>query len=251
MSEFLETHRESAEDLLDEALPFLLAGKLDYAGLLRVCENYRIRGIVHILLDGRPDGLQVNLRNAGRAFLRGLASLSPSQIVVSRALPLFDAAASNDFTGAAAIARALPPDWKRDLEYEDDQLYVTLVAKWITSAPERERDEVLARLAAVADDADPRLAAMGALSKRDGAAFDVAVDDVASAYQRRLKLFVQGGKLSDEAADTLPYFCAEGLALIRLAEREGLSPRAEHALVPETVRRDYQIFDDDGWQRVR
>jgi hypothetical protein len=252
MSEFLDTHRATAEDLLDEALPFLLTGKLRYDGLLRFCESYRIKGIVHVLLDGRPDRLHVNLHNSGRSFRHGLFSLPSAQIVVSRALPLFDATASNDVACASAIARALPTGWKRDVEYEDDYLYFSLFGKWVLSAPPAEREDLLERLAALADEADPRLAAMRALSKGDADSFDTAVDAVSTMYQQRLRQFAGGGKISDEAADTLPFFCAEGLALIRLAEREGLSLRPEHMLVPSMVRPDFSSsYGENDWRLPR
>jgi len=250
MSEFLSVHRENIDDTLDEYRPLARARRLDYQGWLDFSEQLRMRGIIDLLLHMEPDGLQRDLCRSGRAFLFGVTALPRETVVASAALPLFDALACNDRATAAQIAAALRPTFDADVEYEEDFLYVRfLCARFLLGAPAAEVEAPLARAESIADPEDPRWLVARALAAADASVFEPALDTLLDSYQRRLSSMAENGRLSDEAAATLPYFCSEGLALLRLAEEIGLQTFADHRLVPSVVRADLSAtFATVTWQ---
>ena len=250
VSEFLYVHGENAEAILDESLPFLVSKQLNYRELLAVCENYRIRGIVHLLLDLDPAELHRSLHDSGQAFLFGLKAVPPEQMLVSDAVPLYDAMACNAFALAGEIAGALRLQWQPDVEYEEDFLYLSFLCRqYLIGAPAGEALPALQRFGEIGPE-EPRFKVCQALVAKDAQAFAAAFAEFLSAYQERCRIFVEAERLSSEAAATLPYFCTEGLALLRLAERMGLPTEGDYPTVPGLARGDWnKSFDAQSWQR--
>jgi hypothetical protein len=260
MSEFLDTHRDNARDLLHDTLPRLLSGSVTHAELLRICESYRVAGIVGFLLDADPDELHGRLFDAGRAYLFGLGAMTTDEVILSRALPLLDALACRDDRGALDIARLLTPvPWRADREYDDDFYFMAWLAQWVREelADERKTTELVARtelltaLEAVANGA-PRAALARALEDRDEQTFSTALEALLDAYQAHQRLLLARGAVSDEVAATLPYLCVEGLALLELARRTGLRVELDHPAVPELARaRRSPPFAPNAWRTMR
>lgn len=250
MSEFLTVHRENIDDTLDEYRPLARARRLDYEGWLDFSEQFRMRGIIDLLLDMEPDALQRDLCRSGRAFLFGATALPRETVIASAALPLFDALACNDRGTAAQIAAVLRPTFDADVEYEEDFLYVRfLCARFLLDARPVDVEALLARAEQVANPDEPRWLVARALAQGDAAAFEPALDEFLASYQRRLSSMAENGRLSDEAAATLPHFCAEGLALLRLAEQAGVGTFADHRLIPSVVRPDLSAtFATVAWE---
>jgi len=253
MSEFLSVHRENADDLLAESLPLLFNKTIDYQGLLGICENYRIKGIVHLLLDAEPERLHRELYHSGRAFLHGLSTVNPATVVISQAVPLFDALACNDWEGGGRIARALNWTWSPDFEYEDDYLYVELLCRrFLLGLDDAATAARWARYDEVAPSDDFRGQVLRALEARDAEQFGAGLEELLTAHQKRYQLLVDAGRLADEQAETLPYFCAEGLALLRLAERAGIAVLDEYPLIPSLARGDFSAgFTEGSWPERR
>lgn len=253
MDEFLEVHRETAEDLLDEALPFLLAGKLSYAGLLTFCQNFRIKGLVDLLLDAEPVGLHRNLYYSGRAFLSGLRAMAPKDVVVSRAVPLFDALACNDWSTAAGISQTLRVDWKQEIEYEDDYEYIRLICQCVAGVDRADYPDRMKRFEVLAVDEDPRVLILNAIEQHDSDGFNEGLEALSLKYERNYRMLVERGALSDEAAATLPYFCAEALGLLRLAEQAGLRTLTNYPLLPALAVGSIGAtqFSAEGWRQPR
>jgi hypothetical protein len=260
MSEFLDTHRDNARDILHDTLPRLLSGSVTHAELLRICESHRIVGIVGFLLDADPDELHGRLFDAGRAYLFGLGSMTGDEVIVSRALPLLDALACRDDRGALDIARLLAPvPWRADREYDDDFLFMAWLAQWVReelaeggrTTELKARIELLTALEAVANGA-PRATLARALEDGDGQTFGTALEALLDAYQAHQRLLVARGAVSDEVAATLPYLCVEGLALLELAQRTGLRVALDHPAVPEFARaRKAPPFSPNAWRTMR
>jgi len=108
MTEFLPVYRENAVDLLEEAIPYVVAGGVGYDLLLEVCSHYRVMGAINLLLDVDARGLHADLSRSANAFLFGLRSGVKGSVVASKAAPLFDGIACRDETTASAIAELLP-----------------------------------------------------------------------------------------------------------------------------------------------
>jgi hypothetical protein len=260
MSEFLETHRDNARDTIYDTLPGLVSGALSHADLLWVCESHRIAGLVGLLLDADPDELHGRLFDAGRAYLFGLGTVATRQIVVSRAQPLFDALACRDEQGALAIARHLAPlPWQRDVEYEDDFLFMAWLAQWVreelgAGAGSSERVPRAARLTTLEEAAAgaPRALVARALEGADAPAFEAGLLALVEAYQSHQRLLVEREAISPEAAATLPYVCVESLALLELARHRGLAVAPEHPGAPSLARAQAAPrYAPDAWRTPR
>jgi hypothetical protein len=250
-SEFLWVHRDNAEEILDEAMPLMLGKKLSYDQLVAICENYRIKGIAQLLLDVEPARLHRALHDSAQAFLFGLAGVPADQIIVSAAAPLFDAVACLALPLARQIAAALPLKWQSDVEYEEDFLQVSFLCRHFLLDQPVEAGRDLERLAELAPD-EPMVRVCQALVARDGEAFATAFADFLAAYQKRQQTYLDAERLAPEAAATLPFFCTEGLALLRFAESLGLPLESEYPTIPAIARGDWSAsFDARAWQRPK
>ena len=100
-------------------------------------------------------------------------------------------------------------------------------------------------------DIDPRLDLCRALLEGEEDAFWMALLEMSEARELEVRLKVSQGTLTDEdAAWFLPYW-GEGLALLRLAERDGLSVTDGCPMVPEIARSKNTLrFDPRAWTRT-
>ena len=162
--------------------------------------------------------------------------------VTSRAAVFWDAIACGHWDAAAEIARhsrsTVNPAW----EHEDDFLYVWfLMTRYFLDdgsleAEERQR-ALLARWSVVLEGRpDPRRDLCEALLHRDTRAFQAAFDATGDAREAELRRRLDDHTLpADDAAWSMPVWL-EGLALLRLAERDGLQPDACSLGIPWACR---------------
>ncbi|MGB3292230.1 MAG: hypothetical protein WBB01_04440 [Phormidesmis sp.] len=189
---------------------------------------YRRLGVCQLLTTGSAEPLFEALRKGVSAFLLGLPRMAEDDKVTSRAGVLWDALVCDRWDAAVEIARhsrsIVNPAW----EHEDDFLYVWfLMTRYLRDdgsldAEERQRD-LLARWDDVLEGQhDPRRDLCEALLHRDTTAFRAAFEAVGDAREAELRRRLDDHALpTDVAAWALPVWL-EGLALLRLAESDGL-----------------------------
>jgi len=237
-SEFLSIYRENAVDLLQEALPFVLSGEIGYAALLDVCGHYRVKAAVHMLLDADSRRFHVDLSKSARTFLFGLDRIPVEEVVVSRALPFFDALACRDMDTAKAIAERFPdhPDPKR--EYEEDFTFVTYLARRVRGniSPEEADDLLDGWMSAAEGVPGVRYEVCAGLAHGDARSFASAFAGYLDEYRERYALGLERGQIPEDLGNTVGNLCIEGLALLRLAEDSGLPTEREYDLIPSLVR---------------
>jgi hypothetical protein len=249
-AEFLPDHLDNAIDLIEEAIPHIEAGRLDYATLLEVCRHYRVEAIIHVLLEADPRAFHASLSRGAHAFLAGLRPIDEGAIIASRADPLFDAIACGDEDAAMEISRRLPDRPRLDVEYEEDFRFVSFVAgSVLSSRSEAQTQAFLEEWADLGEGApDPRLAVCVSLAARDSAAFAEGLGEFLSDHRDRYRARAESGELPEEVAATVPHLCIPGLALIRMAEQAGLETDREYPLVPSMVRGGRQSsYDPRAW----
>ena len=214
---------------LERLLPAYSAGRLTEPHHPHaIAMLYRRLGVCRLLTTGEAEPLFEALKQGVAAYLLRLPAMADDDKVTSRAAVFWDAIASGSWDAAAEIAQHSRPTPNPTWEHEDDFLYVWfLMTRYVLDdgsleAEERQRallnrwDEVLERRS------DPRRELCEALLHRDARAFHTAFDATSEAREDDLRRRLADHTLpADDAAWSLPVWL-EGLALLRLAERDGL-----------------------------
>lgn len=240
----------NASQLVVAMTPMVRNGGLPLRHILSFCANWRRRGISALFMNGHPQPLLDDLQRSGAAFRHWLATAPDTVQATGKATPWFDAVAAGDDEAARGIARAARANWNADVEYEDDFLYARwLMQRFATDAAPGAGDALLARWEAVLDGAvDPRLAICRALAAGDAEAFEAALAALLAAFGDAYAQAEEADRLTDDEAATERNFCVEGLALVRLAERVGITPAGNHPFVPSLARgRAARSFAPDSW----
>jgi immunity protein 49 of polymorphic toxin system len=249
-SEFLPVFLSNALAENAELVPQF--GQLGLEGIRRVCDNYRIAGIAELLLTAAPGPLRHRLHQSGRAFAAFLRRSPDAGPPLSECRPLLDALAAGDWEGAREIAARARRTWDRGSEYEEDFLFLEWIASQLSTPPPPPADAgLLARWdACLEGSTDPRLGACRALAAGDAAAFDAALSTYLLERRDDVLERAEAETLSPETAATEPYFSVEGAALLRLADRRGLTTSRDYRTVPSQARDDAPLpFSTDSWTR--
>ena len=249
--EFLPSYMGNAAYDAGEWLAQAVAGTLALSDALEFSRTFRIRAIGSLLLRGTPDSFWLDLSRSGRAFLHFLEVHPPSDQVASRAAPFFDAIASGDVACARATAQRTRTTRNADREYEEDFLYVRfLMQHFFMDVPAQEGERLLERYAALLDGGwEPRFGVAVALAERDPYGFDAALRALLLAEADRFTEQTNAGMLPREIAATEANVSIEGLALLRLAEQQGLETQEDYARVPSIVRGPAPAaFPADAWR---
>lgn len=220
---------------------------------------FRRLGISRMFIEGVPDPLFLGQMQSAGAYLYGLKLIADDDKVTSRAGAFWDAVGGQYWEAASEIARHSRTTRNPTWEHEDDFLYVTFLMTRYFLAPSPSdaasvaaQHEMLEQWAAILEgDIDPRLDLCRALLASEEEAFWTALLETAEARELNVRMKVSHGTLTDEdAAWFLPYW-GEGLALLRLAERDGLSVSDGCPMIPEIARSKNTLrFDPRAWARV-
>jgi hypothetical protein len=249
---FLPVYRSNATSELEDLVPTLLVGRPDLDATLGACQQFRIRGICSLFLEGRGTGLLQDLHRSGRAFLHALRAADDAAKLTSKAAPFFDAIASTDWECARQIAEHSRASWNPDEEYEDDFAYVRfLMLHFFLGGTPAECATVLTRFQTILDGAaDPRLDVCAAFHHHDAELFERALGEVLEEHAARYRTLVDADAIPPEEVHTEGKLCVEGLALIRLAERGGFPLAADYLFVPSVAREPlHGPFVADDWQQ--
>jgi hypothetical protein len=197
-------------------------------------ECLRAHAILRILIDANPDKFSSDLVLSGyarRAFLRRCQKTGFWNYygALSRTGSLFDAIAGDDLDLAAEIARLSPAAFRQGDEYEDDFWYQRYVGLLVSGAPEAERLAALGRFE-VAEANSIRLQLCQALERRDGRAFEEAFEELLR--QRTADIETDSAAKEDLATAIGTKIFIEGVALLKLASRAGLTLAGEYSMCP-------------------
>jgi Immunity protein 49 len=234
---------EIAFDLADE-LPSL--GELEVrAG--RTAAKLRALAVIVLLTRGDTARFHGNLRAAAEIWRDYLVAAAQAPTLVEagrlfaagRCEGLFDALAAGDLALAREIAAALPRDWRRHVEYEDDFCWLRSLAVILLGRPLSGNDgpALLERFeSSLQGQPSSRLGIAQALMHRDGAGFGYAFLALLAEHQATLAERIEAGELEDTLALTERCLFIEGLAVLALAGACGLASEREYLCCPAIAR---------------
>jgi len=214
------------------------ACRLEDAGRFyeEAAEALRAHAILRLLLDADGDGFGSDLVMSGharRGWLRRCARHQHADyfLALSRSGSLLDALAGDDPVLAAEVFSLSPAEYRKGDEYEEDFCWQRFVGLHLTGAPAAEVEALLARFDRVAEGAGARLALARAIHARDGAAFEECFQALLS--ERHEENENDAARADEEIAVAagIKVF-VEGLAVLKLARRDGLSVAAEYPMCP-------------------
>ena len=252
-SQYLSVFVQNALEENEELLQDVLTGRADVETLLTFCENFRLAGIGALFLGSAPKLFRQMLHYSGRAYAHSLGRAGLHTALTSKANPFFDAVGAGDFDAAALIAQVSRRDWVQGEEYEEDFLFVEfLMQRFFLGATPQSGAAMLERYEASLQGAeDCRLPMCHALLNRDSQAFNSALTTFLGEREELLTGLSDGGAVSDEVAATEGNLCVPGLALVKLAERDGLETEQDYLHVPSSARKGGLIaFSPDDWRML-
>ncbi|RKH26647.1 hypothetical protein D7Y13_20310 [Corallococcus praedator] len=155
--------------------------------------------------------------------------------------PLCDALAAGEDTLAQDIARASAPEWLARKEFEDDFYYGRLLGGFALREPgwEAVAAPLLSGLLRVMqDETAPRVRVCRALLAHEPDAFVAALLELLERHGAWFRARAGTLQAREPAFELERSVCVEGLALLHLASRHGLSvdPAAEYPLLPDIAR---------------
>jgi hypothetical protein len=248
---FLFVSVENSEFMLPEAITALANGQLaPHDQVHQVCTLFRQRGLAQMLRDGVAEGFQIAAMQSCGALVFGLRDWPEATKVTSYANPLLDAIACQYWDGVAAIADASRTSWNPDYEYEDDFLYVRFLIEFGLRRDRGAGKRSVERYEEVLDGPpDARLEVCRALLDGDAGAFDEGLVRLLDERDERIQGLIVRGTIGDDAARWLAHVSVEGLALLAIAEREGLETAEHYLHCPAIARRPSPyIYDGNAWR---
>jgi Immunity protein 49 len=212
---------------------------------VELCGKLRGLAIVALLTQGDADKFAHNLMRSGRVrevYLQRMREHgidTDHHLASGRVAPLMDALAAGDVDLAHRIAWASPRSFSPQREYEDDFAYAQILHRLIhgvTAVPVYE--PFLAQFEAALKGApSARLDVVTALVHRDQAGFELAFAALLAERQKQIRLDLARAQLESPTVLAERQVFIEGLALLRLAQRQGLPTQGEYLYCPSLARR--------------
>jgi hypothetical protein len=229
----------NATAALEELIPGLVAGQWRSAREIHaLCAYFRMRGVCRMLSEGTVDGLHLNQMQDAGAYLHWLVEAEEAEKVTSLAQPAFAAVAAGYWQAAEQIATHSRISHNPRFEHEDDFLYVFFIMqRYLRGASDAEQRRSLTEYERVLDgQRDVKLDLCRALCDHAQDDFEDALVELLQHRQRTLDALAAEGKLSDEHLEWARPFATEGLALLRIGEREGFTLSGYYPTIPEMTR---------------
>jgi hypothetical protein len=206
--------------------------------------------VTTLLLDGQTQFFQLNLARLaenGVRLLRLFRSRGLDLPPASEDLPLRTALTVGDFARADAIA-TLSRATRTEDEYEGEFLWARVLqllslAKYDVSG----LHALLDQLAAADEDYEDRVAACRALLARDARAFEHAMFATHGAHGQKTE--ERAASFTTPAREFAPFrfVWIEGLALLRLGERAGVSMERDLRYCPHLARVPMAVKYEGDW----
>jgi Immunity protein 49 len=202
----------------------------------------RMLACFRLLKDGRPDSFYHNLIRSGmtrRHYLnRCIAegALEDHFRGSGRYLPFCDSVAAGEFELASSIIELSPAEFLRGHEYEDDYCYGRILYS-VFSGTNEELPVLLTRFADYLEGAENgRLLVASALAQRDQSAFEKAFEHLLLDREQEIAADAARGQIGSPQVIMGRRIFIEGLAILRIAERLGLSTEDEYLFCPSIAR---------------
>lgn len=213
--------------------------------LFYLCQWYRIGANGRLLCYADVKAFHEHLARSGEARRRML------RLRASQGLPfgrfsgtaqygaVCDALAAGADEVACEIAQLSCKSLLGGEELEEDFYYGRFI-HWLAEgpgAPEREAARILEEFGrVVGGDVPAQLSICEALLARDQRGFDVSLHTLIEERAAYFRAKARALSAKDEAYETNRFVFVEGLALVRMAERRGLSAAPEYKFIPGLVR---------------
>lgn len=220
-----------------------LAKKPDAKAMLDLCSNYRRLACAHLLIELDVEEFANNLFFSGVVYLKLLRmretpGIDPYYLTSSMGGPLVDAIAAGAESLAVKIAQDMPRTVaKTQGELVEDFHYFQLLMA--LSSPTPTDSALTAHLASFEQSLQggfsPRFDVVSALVTRDATAFEQHLDAFLRMWRLDLEQRRKANRIQAYDATTTAHVCVEGLALVRLAKRRGLSVAPEYPGIPDAV----------------
>lgn len=254
----------NSDYMLGHALPHFETGKLtELRNILGFATLYRRRGIARLLVQGIVNPLQVAQMQSVSAYLHALPKVPEDEKVTSLAACFWDAVGAQYWDAAAEIAKLSRTTYNPKREHEDDFIYVMFLMQRYFLAPppdalaeereahEAEQQQRLERWEEVLEEGlDLRLDLCRALTESDAEAFADAIIGISEQRDEDLRERQTRDIFSKEDMAWRQPIWPEGLALLRLAERDDL---VESGLVipyvpPVLLTDNPYLYNAKAWQ---
>jgi Immunity protein 49 len=228
------------QGLTDPEYPLGELGSLSLA----ISAKFRVMAIMVLLVNADSDRFYHNLIRSGIAretYLKRLKNEGVDKahhLASGRYQPLLDVIAAGDFGLARNIVELLPTEWQKGHEYEDDYCYAQILHRLVQETPPEEEFAPLLEQFEVYLDGEEsaRLHVCRALVGRNQEAFDEAFEMLLNEQDAKIAADRERGQMEDPEIVAQRQVFVEGLAILRLAERRGLTTQAEYQYCPSLAR---------------
>lgn len=221
--------------------------ELEELGAIGVDLSRKLRGlaIITLLTTGDTDKFCHNLIRSGRVrehFLtrmRQVPGQADHHLASGRVDPLLDALAAGDIDLAHRIAWISPRSWEPQREYEDDFCYAQILHRLIhgVASPAVYQPFIDQFERALKGQPSARLDVAKALVQRAQAEFDTAFDALLDARRKDILAAIKRAQIEDPMVLAERQVFIEGLALLRLADKQGLQTLPDYLYCPSLARR--------------
>ena len=206
--------------------------------------KFEALAILALLAKGDSELFHHNLIRSGRvraAYLLRLQELnitSDHHRASGRCQAFLDAVAAGAFDLGESIAQLSPADWQEGHEYPDDYCYAQLVQRLARpDASGEEMEQFFSRLELYLEgQASSRLDVCRALAARDQASFESSFEALLDEREATIFAAKDQGQLEELEVIAARLIFVEGLAILRIAERRGLTTQTEYRLCPSVAR---------------
>lgn len=216
------------------------------------CTLFRRMGVAHFFSTGATFHLFESLFNSGRAYLFFLKNSVEEKQCISKADSFLDAVACRDIEGARLIAGSARRRFNSAYEYEEDFLYFdTLMNLFFRDVSDEQKRACLEHYDTVRGGLEEvRFNVCVSLFEQDQVLFDETLYLFLDEAEETFKKQVEDEVIDPDHAATTAKLSIEGLALVVLAERAGLSVAPEYLYIPSAVMSlPRSGLDPEGWMK--
>jgi len=211
---------------------------------LDISAKLRALAIINILAFSDSDRYYHNLIRSGVTWEKYLSRLIHEQIqddhhqCSSRYESLVDAVAAGDFDLARRLISLSTKAWMEGHEYEDDYCYAQILHRLIQEpTAEKEIPPLILQFETYLEgQPGARLDICKALLEKDQSAFDEAFDALLNEQEAKIIADKERGQLEEPVVIANRLVFVEGLAILRLAEKQGLKTQTEYRYCPSLAR---------------
>ena len=228
------------EGLSDPEYPVKELGHLS----LELSDKLRSLAIMALLVKGSSDLFHHNLIRSAMARETYLKRVKEAEAFndhhwcSGRYGALLDAIAAYDDELAMRIVILSPKEWRKGHEYEDDYCYAQILHRSVQEVPPIDEIPSLLNQFEVWLEGEPsaRFELCKALAERNQEAFDEAFEELLEEREAQITADIERGQMEEPEIIAQRQVFVEGLAILRLAEKLGLTTQDEYKYCPSLAR---------------